>query len=70
MGDFPEGCGGLCGGPRDFRRVFGGSDPTQRARGSKKFILARTHEKITPPRTEFSFSLEIFNPSFEIFILD
>ena len=34
--------------------------PTQRARGSKKFILARTHEKTIPPRTKFSFSLEIF----------
>ena len=33
---------------------------TQRARGSKKFILARTHEKTIPPRTKFSFSLEIF----------
>ena len=34
--------------------------PSQRARGSKKFILARTHEKTIPPRTKFSFSLEIF----------
>ena len=33
---------------------------TQRARGSKKYILARTHEKTIPPRTKFSFSLEIF----------
>ena len=33
---------------------------TQRARGSKKIILARTHEKTIPPRTKFSFSHEIF----------
>ena len=33
---------------------------TQRAPGWKKFILARTHEKTIPPRTKFSFSLEIF----------
>ena len=32
---------------------------SQRAQGSKKFILARTHEKIAPTRTKFSFSLEI-----------
>ena len=38
---------------------FGGLWSTQRARGSKKIILARTHEKIIPPRTKFSFSLEI-----------
>ena len=37
-----------------------GLDLTQRARGSKKIILARTHEKTIPPRTKFSFSLEIF----------
>ena len=30
------------------------------SRGSKKFILARTHEKNHSPRTTFSFSLEIF----------
>ena len=37
------------------------SKHTQRAQGSKKFILARTHKKKNiPPRTKFSFSLEIF----------
>ena len=32
----------------------------QTARGSKKFILAQTHEKTIPQRTKISFSLEIF----------
>ena len=46
------------------RRNFFPADsfPSQRARGSNKInCLARTHEKKTiPPRTKFSFSLEIF----------
>ena len=52
---------GPCGprAPETPRRTLPRT-PSQRARGSKKFILARTHEKAIPPRTKFSFSLEIF----------
>ena len=49
--------------PRPYRQkmIFGLISISQRARGSKKFILARTHEKIILPRTKkCSFSLEIF----------
>ena len=38
--------------------VFGIENPE--GPGIEKIILARTHEKTIPPRTKFSFSLEIF----------
>ena len=53
--------------PKQFSASIGQSsrlqtvaNPSQRARGSKKFILARTHQKTIPPCTKFSFSHEIF----------
>ena len=57
---------------RGHLKLFGhtGDNLTpQRAWRSNKLIPARTHEKNIPPRTKFSFSLEIFT-WFEIFILD
>ena len=47
-------------GSQKVSSLDGHNRQSQRAWGSKKIILARTEEKTIPPRTKFSFSLEIF----------